>query len=108
PRVKHSGTLGPRTAVLSCPVGPRRVTPDSSAKFLTIFPILIRLAIQVSAMTARVEQDRQISEVIAEEGSRLRSFIRRRVPNEADVEDLLQEVFSELVEATRRLKPSDH
>ena len=35
------------------------------------------------------EQDRQISEVIAEERSRLRNFIRKRVPNEADVEDLL-------------------
>ena len=32
------------------------------------------------------EQDRQISEVIAEERSRLRNFIRKRVPNEADVE----------------------
>jgi hypothetical protein len=36
-----------------------------------------------------IEQDRQISEVIAEQSSRLRSFIRKRVPNEADVEDLL-------------------
>jgi RNA polymerase sigma factor (sigma-70 family) len=59
-------------------------------------------------MTSSVEQDRQISEVIAEEGSRLRSFIRRRVTNEADVEDLLQEVFSELVEASRLLKPIDY
>jgi RNA polymerase sigma factor (sigma-70 family) len=59
-------------------------------------------------MTSSVEQDRHISEVIAEEGSRLRSFIRRRVPNEADVEDLLQEVFSELVEANRLLKPIDY
>ena len=54
------------------------------------------------------EQDRQISAVMAEEQSRLRSFIRRRVPNEADVEDLLQEVFSELVEAARLLKPIDY
>ena len=54
------------------------------------------------------EQDRQISAVIAEEQSRLRSFIRRRVPNEADVEDLLQDVFSELVEARRLVKPIDY
>ncbi len=54
------------------------------------------------------EQDRQISEVIAEERSRLRSFIRKRVPNEADVEDLLQEVFYELVEAHRLLMPIDY
>ena len=62
----------------------------------------------MTAMTALPEQDRQISAVIAEERSRLRSFIRRRVPNEADVEDLLQEVFSELVEAARLLKPIDY
>jgi len=46
------------------------------------------------------EQDRQISEVITEERSRLRNFIRKRVRNEADAEDLLQEVFYELVEPT--------
>ena len=54
------------------------------------------------------EQDRQISEVIAEERSRLRNFIRKRVPNEADVEDVLQEVFYELVEANRLLMPIEH
>jgi len=55
-----------------------------------------------------VEQDRQISEVIAEQRPRLRSFIRKRVPDESDVEDLLQEVFFELVEAYRLLKPIDY
>jgi len=55
-----------------------------------------------------VEQNRQISEVIAEERARLRNFIRRRVPNEADVEDLLQEVFCELVEANRLLMPIEY
>jgi len=59
-------------------------------------------------MTASVEQDRQISEVIAEEQSRLRSFIRRRVPNQADAEDLLQDVFFELVQAKRLLQPIDY
>jgi len=54
------------------------------------------------------EQDRQISEVIAEQGSRLRNFIRRRVPDPSDVEDILQEVFSELVEANRLLMPIEH
>ena len=54
------------------------------------------------------EQNREISEVIAEERARLRNFIRRRVPNEADVEDLLQEVFYELVEANRLLLPIDY
>jgi RNA polymerase sigma factor (sigma-70 family) len=61
----------------------------------------------VSAI-AMIEQDRQISDVIAEERPRLRNFIRRRVPDEADVEDLLQEVFYELVQAHRLLKPIDY
>lgn len=54
------------------------------------------------------EQDRQISEVFAEEGSRLRNFIRRRVPDVADAEDIVQEVFFELVEANRLLMPIEH
>jgi len=58
-------------------------------------------------MIAMMEQDRQIAEVIAEEQPRLRRFIRRRVPNEADAEDLLQEVFFELVRAHRLLLPID-
>jgi len=53
------------------------------------------------------EQDRRIAEVMAKERPRLRNFIRRRVPNDADVDDLLQEVFAELVEAERLLKPID-
>jgi RNA polymerase sigma factor (sigma-70 family) len=55
-----------------------------------------------------IEQDRQISATIAKERPRLRNFIRKRVPNESDVEDLLQEVFTELVEANRLLKPIDY
>ena len=55
-----------------------------------------------------IEQDRQISELITEQRPRLRNFIRRRVPDESDVEDLLQEVFYELVQAHRLLKPIDY
>jgi RNA polymerase sigma factor (sigma-70 family) len=54
------------------------------------------------------EQDRQISEIVAEERSRLRNFIRRRVRDPADAEDILQEVFFKLVEANRLLMPIDH
>src|SRR2546428_406728 len=54
------------------------------------------------------EQDRKISEIIAGERSRLRNFIRRRVPNPSDVEDILQDVFYKLVEANRLLMPIDH
>jgi RNA polymerase sigma factor (sigma-70 family) len=51
------------------------------------------------------EQDRRISEAIEREQSRLRNFIRRRVADEGDVEDILQDVFSELVEAYRLMRP---
>jgi len=51
------------------------------------------------------EPDRTITELFAQERSRLRSFIRRRVPNEADAEDLLQDVFYEVVEAYRLTEP---
>ncbi|HEX3741823.1 MAG TPA: RNA polymerase sigma factor [Terriglobales bacterium] len=51
------------------------------------------------------EQDRQISEVVEREQSRLRNFIRRRIADPGDVEDVLQEVFFELVEAYRLMKP---
>lgn len=54
------------------------------------------------------ERDQRISHVVEREQSRLRNFIRRRVADPRDVEDILQEVFSELVEANRRLMPIDH
>ena len=54
------------------------------------------------------EQNRRITEIVAKEGSRLRNFIRKRVPNQSDVEDIVQEVFYELVEANRLLMPIEH
>jgi RNA polymerase sigma factor (sigma-70 family) len=60
------------------------------------------------SIDSMTEQDRQISEIVAEERSRLRNFIRRRVPDPADVEDIVQEVFYELVQANRLLMPIDH
>ena len=54
------------------------------------------------------EQDQRISEVVKRGQSRLRNFIRRRVPDSADVEDILQDVFYKLVEANRLLMPIDH
>jgi hypothetical protein len=54
------------------------------------------------------EPDQRITEVVEREQSRLRNFIRRRVPDPRDVEDILQEVFYELVEANRLLMPIDH
>ena len=55
-----------------------------------------------------IEQDQRISEVVKREQSRLRNFIRRRVPDSRDAEDILQDVFYELVEANRLLMPIDH
>jgi len=51
------------------------------------------------------EQDQRISEAFGLERARLRNFIRRRVPDENDVEDILQDAFYELVEAYRMMKP---
>src|SRR5260370_31885786 len=55
-----------------------------------------------------LEQDQRISEVMKREGSRLRNFIRRRVSDPLDVEDVLQDVFYKLVEANRLLMPIEH
>ena len=54
------------------------------------------------------EQDRRIADVVKRERSRLRNFIRRRVRDPGEAEDVLQDVFYELVEANRLLMPIDH
>jgi RNA polymerase sigma factor (sigma-70 family) len=51
------------------------------------------------------EHDQQITEAIQREQSRLRNFIRKSVADQGDAEDILQEVFYELVEAYRMMKP---
>ena len=51
------------------------------------------------------EQDQRITETIVRERGRLWYFIRRRIDDEGDAEDVLQEVFYELVEAYRLMKP---
>jgi len=51
------------------------------------------------------EQDQRISEAVNREQARLRNFIRRRVADQGDAEDILQDVFYELVEAYRMMKP---
>jgi RNA polymerase sigma factor (sigma-70 family) len=55
-----------------------------------------------------LEQDQRIADVVTREQSRLRHFIRRRVLDPRDAEDILQDVFYELVEANRLLMPIDH
>src|ERR1700756_1334992 len=55
-----------------------------------------------------LEEDQRISEVVNREQSRLRNFIRGRVPDPRDAEDILQDVFYALVEANRLLMPIEH
>ena len=52
-----------------------------------------------------VEQDQKLTETIGREQGRLRNFIRRRVADDSDAEDILQDVFYELIEAYRLMKP---
>ena len=63
---------------------------------------------ELSSGASMKEQDSHISEIVLEERSRLRNFIRGRVPDPSDVEDIVQEVFYELVEANRLLMPIEH
>ena len=90
---------------LTLPPAPQFLTRRS----LTIFEALIRLQLEMEmALNAdwmRAEQDQRISEAVERERGRLRNFIRRRVSDEADAEDILQEVFYELVETYRMMKP---
>jgi RNA polymerase sigma factor (sigma-70 family) len=58
-----------------------------------------------ASMAWMTDQDRQIAETVNRERGRLRNFIRRWVADEGDAEDILQEVFYELVEAYRLMKP---
>lgn len=60
-------------------------------------------AVAVESMTR--EQNRRISEAVAQERERLAGFIRRRLPDPADADDVLQEVLGELVETDQLLRP---
>ncbi len=59
----------------------------------------------LSAKALMAEQDKRITETIARERGRLRNFIRRRVPDANEAEDILQDVFFEYVEAYRLPEP---
>ncbi len=56
----------------------------------------------------RAEQDQRLSSIFVSERRRLLAFIRRRIPDGIDADDLLQDVFYELVEAYRLMKPVAH
>jgi len=57
------------------------------------------------ASPVMADQDKTITEVLARERNRLGRFIRQRVPDPADAEDILQDVWSELVESFRLARP---
>ncbi len=114
------GALPPLLVLAGCPVqallrrdgSPSPLSPAVPySLFLfpvsTIFSPVIRLQTMnaTSTIEPMIDQDRQIAEVVAQQQSRLGNFIRRRVPNPADAEDLLQEVLFELVQAHRLLMP---
>lgn len=60
---------------------------------------------EVLSAKVAVDQNRRLSETIAREQTGLRQFIRSRVPDVVEAEDILQEVFYELVAAYRLMKP---
>jgi RNA polymerase sigma factor (sigma-70 family) len=60
-------------------------------------------ALSIGIMTD--DQNHRIAETVEREQSRLRNFIRKRVVDESEAEDILQEVFYELVQAYRLMKP---
>jgi RNA polymerase sigma factor (sigma-70 family) len=62
----------------------------------------MKQALTIERMT---DQDQQISETVEREQARLRKFIRRRVDDQNDADDILQDVFYELVEAYRLMQP---
>jgi len=66
------------------------------------------LSVAADGGERRAEQDRRITGVIQREGRRLLQFIRRRVEDEGDAEDILQDVFFEFIEAYRLMQPIEH
>src|SRR5438270_3520781 len=63
-------------------------------------------ALTLERMSA--QQDEAIAETVARERGRLRNFIRKWVDDEGDAEDILQDVFYELVQSYRLLKPLEN
>lgn len=62
---------------------------------------------KIKTMEIQVAQRAKISDIVSEYGSRLAGFIRKRVKRLEDAEDILQEVYFQLAEADRLMKPID-
>jgi RNA polymerase sigma factor (sigma-70 family) len=63
---------------------------------------------QIPGSWTIIEQDQLISEALERDQPRLRSFIRKHVTDTSEAEDILQDVFYELLEAYRLMKPIEH
>jgi RNA polymerase sigma factor (sigma-70 family) len=63
---------------------------------------------QIQGNWTIIEQDQLISQAVERDEPRLRSFIRRHVTDTNEAEDILQDVFYELIEAYRLMKPVEH
>jgi RNA polymerase sigma factor (sigma-70 family) len=68
----------------------------------------MRPAWEVPSITWMAEQERRIADAVESQQGRLRSFIRKRVDDADDAEDILQDTFYELVLACRLMKPVEH
>lgn len=92
---------------LSCPLQyplPLIRLQQQMSDAASLEPSLNRMALEPMGR----EEDQRISDVVRREQSRLRNFIRRRVPDPLDAEDILQDVFYRLVQANRLLMPIEH
>jgi len=61
----------------------------------------------VALIKTTVKEKQHIADIIKNYGARLQGFIRKRVQNSEDAEDILQEVYYQLADADRLLKPID-
>jgi len=62
---------------------------------------------QVALIKTTLKERPHIADIIKNQGARLQGFIRKRVRNSEDAEDILQEVYYQLADADRLLKPID-
>ena len=103
-------TRAPRTEIQSCAMTPcQNITVATERAFLqylgSSFVYIARGMTLPSTLLTATQQDQRIVDTISRERHRLRSFIRKRVASADEAEDILQDVFCELVEAARLMKP---
>jgi RNA polymerase sigma factor (sigma-70 family) len=74
--------------------------PSSSPSWNEL--VLVLMTALIASMT---EEDRELTATVLRERARLSSFIRRRVADPGEAEDMVQDVLEELVEAWRLPEP---